>query len=162
MKKRFIVVFVAVIFHSCIAKKGVVKNIDICIIVNHLISDKAVQKIIGLDENVKPLPSIRINDLSNKFELCEGLYKANNGVYIPYKVVNELSPFLNTGNYRDITIDNCIVRNNNLYIVLLMATFETSNDKKTNYQINLDLKKENETFIVMNSKCIDVSGQERR
>lgn len=162
MERVFVMVFVAMIFQSCKTNKGIIRNIDTCVLVQDLISDKFVQQIIGLDKSVNPLPSIRINDLTNQFELCEGLYKTISGVYIPYKVVKELSPFLNTGNYRDITIDNYNLRNNNLHIVVLVASFESINSRKTNYQINFDLKKEDKTFIVVNSKCIDISGQERR
>lgn len=123
--------------------------------------DENLQILTGIKTSTTSRRSIRIIDLTNQFNKCDGMIKNMNGVYFPYEVTTKLSPFLNTGSHRDITIYKFKKLKDTIYLVLLVSSFECNLNIKTNYQINLEYKIEDNSFEKINSRGIDISGQEK-
>ena len=99
---------------------------------------KDVNKTLALNKPSDVNPKIRIIDLSGTFTSCSSFYKQKDSpVPVPYFVINELSPSLNTGRYRDIVIHEFRKKEKKRRAVLSVAQYESGHNRSYNLRIVL-------------------------
>lgn len=124
---------------GCTSSKPISTTVDKCLIIQVILDQKDINAILNLENTVEwPNPSIRLFDLSKKLKSCNSFYQQKNSkILIPYVVDTELKPSINTGHYRDLVIHNFNFNNGKGRVVLSVAQFTSSHNKRTNFRIVL-------------------------
>jgi hypothetical protein len=114
-----LLLFLVILDYGCYSKKGLIKPpLKNCnIIIDSVLQSKYVYKILGLENAKSSFPRIRIFDLTEKINTCEGFhYSKDSSIMIPYFIETELDPTMNSGHFRDLTIAKYKKQGNKLLV----------------------------------------------
>lgn len=132
----FILVFINLCFvFGCKSKALISTNkkesISNCAILDSILTNKTLQKVLGIDTPKGNQPSIRFIDLkSKKFIGCEIMYSTPNTLPIEGFVIPEPTYSLNTGQFRDIVFLDYKETNDLVEISLTAAFLENQAEKE--------------------------------
>ncbi|MBK6573513.1 MAG: hypothetical protein IPO72_15605 [Saprospiraceae bacterium] len=121
------------IFSNCTFRK--INDVAIsrpqCAILDSVLSNKDVSRIIGLDKAKEPYPYIRFFcEKSKVFLDCDGIYVTKDRIPVSYFIISKISYYLNTGQYRDLVIYDYKENKREIYISLIAAHFENQLEKE--------------------------------
>lgn len=103
-----------------------------CEILDSILNNKVLKKIIGIENPKSNSPSIRFIDTkTNDFKGCEIMHFLNNNI-LPVEgfVISEPTYSLNTGQFRDIVLFDFKVKNDTINLTLSAAYFENQAEKE--------------------------------
>jgi hypothetical protein len=138
MKKLFLissVSFICILFSCMTASSLKPKQIafsDKCEILDSILNDRVLMKVIGIDSAKSNYPSIRFIDTKAKdFAGCDIMHRVNSNI-LPFSgfVIPEPTYSLNTGQFRDIVLFDYNVQNDTINLSLTAAYFENQAKKE--------------------------------
>jgi len=120
-----------------------------CNLINDVITNKELDKLIQIESAREDDRGIRIIDLTNKFKNCSGYILKNDSTLVRYYVFNELKPTLNTGIFRDIVFKEFRkVKKNEFDLVVIICSFNSYRNENPCQIFQVKLQKYPEKYEI--------------
>lgn len=165
MKITYIIIFLCIfftLFNNCKSYKVLNKDKPKiqCALLDSILSNSDVSKIIGLETAKNTHPCIRFFDeTSKRFLDCNSIHFTKNKVAISYFVLPKISYYLNTGQYRDIVIYTYKEDKREIYLSLIVAHFENQFEKEGVPFFEFTFKKKDIGFYINKVKISIIREQ---
>lgn len=146
-KIKLLTFFLVIIMNPRVFSQDVMA--DSCTLLQNILKQKHIGKILGIDKPENGNISIRVTDLTATCKDCSGYYNL-----IPYFVVNAISPNLNTGRYRDVVITQVKHLEDSFLADIYCASFACHGNNNTNYHLEMEFRIQSDGSIVLIKESI--------